>query len=203
MTLKYNFLPGESPASPLLIFVHGRAGNLLVTKTFQRYTPDSWNKLFVEAPIQDPIGGYSWWLIGENTSHEEAAENFEKEIFNILEKERIDPTYIYGLGFSQGAALLSILVQKKDTFLSGVAILAGFVFRNIKDKIEKAIPVFMAHGTNDEVITIEKAYSGKDFLISKGFDLTFVEDPVGHKIGSNGTKKLAEWFANQESAISR
>ncbi len=52
----------------------------------------------------------------------------------------------------------------------------------------------MAHGTRDEVISIERARRGAKLLENLGLPVTQVEDDVGHKIGVQGTRALRNWL---------
>lgn len=54
--------------------------------------------------------------------------------------------------------------------------------------------VFVAHGTKDEVISIERARRGAKLLASLGLPVTHVEDEVGHKVGIQGTRALKAWL---------
>jgi phospholipase/carboxylesterase len=54
--------------------------------------------------------------------------------------------------------------------------------------------VFIAHGTQDEVIAIERARKGAEYLRQLGLEVTFVEDSVGHKVGIQGTRELKRWM---------
>src|SRR5690554_2491711 len=116
MTLKYSLTKGFSPESPLVVLVHGKAGHLTIMSIFARYIPEGTAILFVEAPYPDPIGGYSWWL--EGNAPKESAKFLYEELQSIFLNENIRPEVITGVGFSQGGAILSLIVQRDPTFFS-------------------------------------------------------------------------------------
>ena len=53
---------------------------------------------------------------------------------------------------------------------------------------------FMSHGTEDEIIPLEKALETKSFLENKARNFTFHSDKVTHKISSSGIKGLSAWI---------
>jgi predicted esterase len=82
--------------------------------------------------------------------------------------------------------------------LDGLAILAGFISRVGDQSLIQGQPtVFVAHGTTDEVLSIEKARKGVNRLRSIGLTVTFVEEEgVGHKVGVQGMRALKEWVSS-------
>jgi hypothetical protein len=81
----------EKADSPLAILVHGRAGNIEVMSLFKNSIPENWHLIYVQAPIEDPIGGFSWWLVDDqNRSQATAAaanllKNFITELLAFYE----------------------------------------------------------------------------------------------------------------------
>ncbi len=79
-----------------------------------------------------------------------------------------------------------------------MGVLAGFVPSGLDDVIaQKPLSnkkVFVAHGTKDETVKIERAHEAVKLFEQAGADVKFVEDEVGHKLGSNGMKALEEFL---------
>ena len=71
--------------------------------------------------------------------------------------------------------------------------LAGFVMRDQDAVKTRDTKIIMAHGLRDETIPVDLARKGQEHLKSLGYTVDFAEDPVGHKIGPNGVKKIREW----------
>ncbi len=191
----------SNPERPLVFFVHGRAGNIDVMAPFKRSAPDSFNLIFVEAPKADPIGGFSWWLIDSTQTEseiEKAATNLKEFIDACLSYYQLKPKCRLALGFSQGAGLLSLLVQKEPQLFDGVAMLAGFVLKKQQALAcparADAAKIFIAHGLQDKTVPIEQARAGAEHLKSFGFKVEMVEDNVAHKIGVQGTRQLRAWL---------
>lgn len=167
--------------------------------TFQRCVPAGVSIVAPEAPLPDPIGGFSWWLAQEGPKREKiqgGAFELKKFIVEYLQEKNLQPRKIVAVGFSQGAVTLSLIMQEEPKMFDGVALLAGSVFKENSFQKTGDLPrVFIAHGTHDEIVPIQKAYDGRDWLLQHGFNVQFVEDPVGHKIGSLGMRGLKEFLS--------
>ena len=203
--LKHKIRLGE-PDAPIIFLVHGRAGNFDVMWTFKRAIPDHYTVIAPQAPLEDPIGGFSWWQVGAKGVREEgtaqlAAERLRSFLEKSLTHYSLTPSAILAAGFSQGAALLSVMLQRNDNPFEGVALLAGFVLRDNQAVRGKTSSVLILHGSKDDVVPIEMARLGERHLLELGYAVEFIEDPVGHKIGAGSVRALTRWvgsFAAQE-----
>jgi phospholipase/carboxylesterase len=190
----------EDPNAPIVYLIHGRAGNFDVMWTFRRCIPETFSIMAPQAQIPDPVGGFSWWqvqpiLADRKTANDEATKllNFFKE---YEAKNNLKPKQRVAFGFSQGSAILSLILQQEPEFFTGVALLAGFVIEyGEADFQNKVLPrIFMAHGNEDQIVPIDKAYSSKERLEQWGFPVEFHEDAVGHKVGAPGMRALTNWM---------
>jgi phospholipase/carboxylesterase len=198
-TLDYVDRAPASPSEPLVVLIHGRAGHKEVMLAFRRCIPDSFGLLLPEAPYEDPHdGGKSWWIINApdykeqmNSSLTQLAaliENY-RSIHNLL------PRSVIVAGFSQGGAMASLLLQEESIGnLHGVALLASFAIEKRELPLTSAPEVFLAHGTEDHIVPIEKATRSQEFFEGLGCEVLLVTDPVGHKVGRQGMRDLTEWF---------
>jgi len=200
LNLANNLRKGEAKDSPLVYFVHGRAGNLAVMSSFLNVLPRDYSVISVQGIMPDPIGGYSWWDV--NLHGQEMEERQEESVrllidFMSLAKEHYNlaPVKTLAFGFSQGAGLLSLIAQTRPDLLDGVALLSGFVIERDGLPEGSSLPeVFMAHGELDETIPIEQAIKGREYLKSKGYTVQFVSDEkAGHKVGIQGMRALKKW----------
>lgn len=197
LSLKYKAEIGSGSEAPLALFVHGRAGNHDVMWTFKRCLPANVNIISPQAPLVDPIGGFSWWHI--DLPKEERRVQIEDSLSKLLyfineaiNKYELAPSHIVAYGFSQGSGLLSLAMQREPELFDGVAILAGFVIKE-KEPRPLNIPVIMLHGENDQILKLESANENFAYLQSLGTKAELFTDPVGHKVGTSGMKKLKEW----------
>src|SRR6056300_1194110 len=63
--LRFAFRPGARSNSPVVLLIHGRAGNRDVMWAFQRTIPAGCAIVSFEAFNADRIGGYSWWDVSQ------------------------------------------------------------------------------------------------------------------------------------------
>lgn len=205
--LAFSYRLGTTTVSPLIFLIHGRAGNRDVMWLFERALPRDATIVSFQAPDKEPVpslGGFSWWDIQVPGAARSEGLNAANLIAGALHRFEslfsLVPSHRIGIGFSQGAAVLSSLLQRNVVSCDGIALLAGFVIEesdtpplNSTDKLHLP-PVYIGHGTLDEVIPLERAIQGKDFLESRGYSVSFLTDPVGHKVGVGATRGLTSWI---------
>lgn len=197
--LRFLSRPGAHARAPLVVFVHGRAGNREVMWSFERAVPTAAAVVAFEAFLPDPLGGFSWWDFEAPGSKREAIRSASKRLSFALERfvdlEGLEPSHTVALGFSQGAVLLSDAMLAGEVALDGLGLLAGLVpTPEEKPHVIGHPRVLVAHGVSDEVIRVERARQGVELLRSLGLDVTYVEDAVGHKVGIEGTRALKAWL---------
>jgi phospholipase/carboxylesterase len=198
--LKFLYRPGVSEDSPLVVLVHGRAGNRTVMWTFERNIPPESHVVSFEAFLHDPIGGWSWWDMSAPGSKREsivyAAHKLKTAIDAFIALQGIKPRTLLGIGFSQGSVLVSATASLQLVPFDAMGILAGFVFLPDEDvQLPRFPAVFIAHGTQDDTISVEKARKGAEALRLRGAEVQYIEEQVGHKIGIQGSRALKEWIA--------
>lgn len=203
MLISHTYRKSDSKAA-LVVLVHGRSGTYQVMQTFKSIIPESATVVSVQAPLNDPEGGFRWWdfnvALGiSGNSHSNAvvaAQEFVDWLKTYIDSENIEPAIILGIGFSQGAALLSCAIQLEPSLFHGIAMLAGFVVKTSlpQQGLVEQTKILMAHGSNDEIVPLSLAEDTRDFFQSRGHMASFVTDPVGHKIGVEGMKKLKLWL---------
>ncbi len=164
---------------------------------FRRCIPDHFHIIAPQAFLDDPIGGHSWWQVADTSTGKAdalaAAAKLKVFMIEALSNYGILPKCCLALGFSQGAGLLSVLIQQDSSFFAGVGLLAGFVIEGEVKSVPHQTSVFMAHGVRDSTVSLAKAKAGADFLRGFGFKVEFHEDDVEHKVGATGMRKLKEW----------
>jgi len=200
LNLLNNLRKGEAKNSPLVYFVHGRAGNLSVMSSFMNVLPRDYSVISVQGIMPDAIGGYSWWDV--NSHGQEVEQQQEKSVRMLIEfmssateQYNLEPAKTLAFGFSQGAGLLSLIAQTRPDLLDGVALLSGFVIERSGSARGSSLPeIFMAHGELDETIPLEQAIKGREYLQRKGYTVEFVSDEkAGHKVGIQGMRALKKW----------
>jgi phospholipase/carboxylesterase len=196
---RYLMPKGVAPATAVMI--HGRKGNEDVMWVFRKAVPRPWLLLAPRAPFVEDYG-YSWQLPGGSawadwSELDEGAAKLVKFVRALPRLYNADPTRIYLMGFSQGAAVAFAAALLQPDLVRGIVSLVGFApklqttpnFRPL-DKL----PVFMAAGTHDTTIPLDLAQQSAELLKSLGADLTYREYDTGHKLTARGMKDLIRWF---------
>jgi phospholipase/carboxylesterase len=201
--LKFTYRPGANASAPLVVLIHGRAGDRSVMWTFERIIPEQCHIIAFQAFLPDQLGGWSWWDMTEAGSKREAilaaAGRLSRALRAFLSLYQLNPARYVGLGFSQGAGLLSAVALGGMFDFDAIAVLAGFVFQPSEGvKLKKRPRVFIAHGSLDERISVAQARDGVAALERQGFEVQYVEEGVGHKVGIEGTRALKVWVTTQQ-----
>ncbi|HEY2146208.1 MAG TPA: alpha/beta fold hydrolase [Steroidobacteraceae bacterium] len=158
-----------------------------------------WRFVFPNAPIR-PVtinGGMpmrAWYDITglDRKAAEDAAgfQDAEREIRQLIAREverGIATTRIVLAGFSQGGAVSLYTVPRLAETLAGVMALSCYSPREATFAAERkpandATPLFMAHGTGDEVIPIMLGMKSRDFLQKAGYPVEWHEYPMAHAV---------------------
>ena len=202
MQLAFKVKRFVDPKNPSLFMVHGRGGNINVMDIFIRCIPEDFNIISIESPFSDPIGGYSWWRVDTSEDYSKSLNIIEENLRDIVKEFGLDETKLHGMGFSQGGAILSCILQKNACFFDSVLMLASFVPEIINLKISekntnlKYTKILLINGTTDEIVSKDKATKSNLYLQKIGFESEQFFEDVGHKIGREGMKKIKEWFNN-------
>jgi len=176
--------------------------------TFQRCLPPDANVIAPQALMDDAVlphspQGKSWWRADGAGDLPSKAKTSAMQVKNfMLEAEalyNLSPVKRYAVGFSQGAMLISALIQQEGSFLSGAALLAGIAVEFPNSENLAHFPVFAANGTKDEVVALERAERSKAYLEKLGCKVTSIVEDVGHKVGSTGMRALKDWFQQLDS----
>jgi phospholipase/carboxylesterase len=111
-----------------------------------------------------------------------------------------DPRRTFLLGFSQGAMMgLGVLCTTPGR-LAGVIALSGRspkgLFDCPADRTEVArVPLFVAHGTLDDVLPVSQGRAIRDEFQRLSTDFNYREFPIGHGISPDELELIASWLA--------
>ena len=202
----------STSASPRLMFlIHGLTGDENSMWVFARNLSDDYWMVAPRAlhPSQREQGGYSWRAPSEEAEDRPTMEQLRASAQALLglvdeyaESVRIDASTFDVMGFSQGAAMSSLLALLYPGRIRKVAILAGFVPGGLEELVSQrpleGKPFFVAHGTKDETVTIERARASIEILERAGAQVTFCEDDVGHKVSVNCLRALKSFFTDKQ-----
>lgn len=184
--------PAGSLSHPVLLLLHGWTGDENAMWVFESRLPQDSMLIAPRGLYTTPLGGYGWhpyranswpWVDDFNPAIEALRAILNGEHFPEADFARLGI-----LGFSQGAALAFALALLHPAEVCSLAGLSGFLpegaqalARN-RPLIDKRI--FMAHGTQDELVPVERARQAVKTLEEAGAQVTYCEDDVGHKLSA-------------------
>ena len=90
-------------------------------------------------------------------------------------------------GFSQGAAMTLMTGLRQPARLAGLIALSGYLplSRELATERHPAncdVPIFMAHGTYDPVVRLERAIQSRDVLTQLGYPVEWHAYPMQHSL---------------------
>ena len=142
-------------------------------------------------------GGYvmpAWYdIVGRNLMDQEDASGIHKSaaaIVELIEKEAsrgIAYDKIILAGFSQGCAMVLHIGLRFPHKLAGIIALSGYLPLALNVNTEKHAanahtPIFLAHGTYDPVVTLDRAQASHALLEKMGYPVTWHEYPMEHSV---------------------
>lgn len=116
------------------------------------------------------------------------------------EKARgIDAGRLVLAGFSQGGAIALQAGLRHPERLAGILALSTYL--PLRDTVEaeahaasRGVPIFMAHGTHDPLIPIDRARQSRDRLLALGYRVQWREYPMAHAVSLDEIRDVAGWL---------
>lgn len=123
-------------------------------------------------------------------------------IRNLIARENqrgIPSSRIFLAGFSQGGAIAYTTALTHPEKLAGIVALSTYIpsERLLLDELceeNKAIPIFAAHGTEDEVVSPELGIRARDFLIGQGCQPQWQMYEMPHSVCAEEIKAIGNWL---------
>ena len=196
-----------APSPRLMLLIHGLTGDENSMWVFARNLSAEYWMVAPRAPRSSQMeqGGYSWRTPDSETEDRprleqlrDSAEALIRLVDEYAASVRLQADDFDVMGFSQGAAMSSTLAFLYPKRIRKVGILAGFVPGGLEELVTQrpleGKPFFVAHGTKDEMVTIERARASIETLEQAGAQVTYCEDEVGHKVSVNCLRALKDFF---------
>ena len=196
------------PTSPrgkysTIIAIHGRGTdeNDLVPLVLSLELPDI---LLVtpRAPFEFPYGGFVWYDVSqegvpESQTFRRSLDLLCKFIEEVKNGYPVNLDRLVILGFSQGAVLAYGAGLLNPTSFRGIAALSGYIPQRSGLKLElttvSSFPVFVSHGTDDQIIPVRLARESAELLKRSGAEVTYREYPLGHGVSEDTIHDLKAW----------
>jgi len=148
-------------------------------------------------------GGYAWYDFGgegipDPPSFRDSLRLLQEFLVQIRKGYPIGPTGPILVGFSQGTVMSYAAGLLDPTTIRGIVALSGYIpsRSNLPFKWNevKGIPVFISHGTYDELIPIKLGKESAELLRNAGAKVTFREYTMGHQVTEDVLRELTSWM---------
>ncbi len=190
---EHHFIPAKSTGKFLAVCLHGRGSNLLwLRKIRHRLKLDDFSYLFLNAPdpwtSEEGHQGFSWY--GKIPEHRKGilrSLQLLERLMSELEKYGFTRDKILLVGFSQGCVMSIELALRSNIPFFGVLGISGTIFSPVDllaamPEPATQTPVFMIHGTNDELLTIDKVRPKAQIIMEEMPYFEFMEVDKGHNL---------------------
>ncbi len=146
---------------------------------------------------------YDVFDLEERRGEDEAGVRASQQLVEALiarEKARgISAARIVLGGFSQGGVMALQTGLRHPERLAGIAALSCYLplARSLPIEASQAnrdVPIFMAHGSYDDLIPVARARRSRDLLQEFGFHVTWREYPIPHAVCPEEIRDLASWL---------
>ena len=196
----------QTPAR-LLLMIHGWTGDENSMWVFARNFPADVLMLAPRGLHAAPQGGYSWRPHREGTFGRPSFTEFQDSIGRLIElvdeyqaEAGMDAGPFDVMGFSQGAAMSNVIACLFPERVRKVGVLAGFMPSGMEEIIaQKPLTgksVFITHGTQDNLVPIDRGRASMSLLEQAGAHVTYCEAEVGHKVSADCLRALETFFSN-------
>ena len=126
----------------------------------------------------------------------------QQQLEALVEREcarGIAPQRVVLAGFSQGGAIALQTALRFRERLAGTLALSTYLPLAAKLDAERnaaarEMPILMAHGTQDPMISIDHARRSRDLLVGLGYKVDWREYPMPHSVCAQEISDIAAWL---------
>ena len=145
---------------------------------------------------------YDIFSLGGGIEDEAGLRATQQHIEALIEKERargIAADRIVLAGFSQGGAVALMTALRHTERLAGVMALSTYLplagkLAAERQLVNADLPVFMAHGKADEIISIDRATSSRDALLALSYPVEWASYAMGHAVCPQEVADIGAWL---------
>ena len=103
------------------------------------------------------------------------------------------------MGFSQGCAMTLLTGLRHAERLAGLVGLSGYLPLAAHTAAERStanadVPIFLAHGRDDPMITVDRATASRDALLALGYDIEWHDYAMPHSVCMDEIADLNRWL---------
>jgi phospholipase/carboxylesterase len=195
---------------PLLLLLHGYGANETDLFSVAPYLDERFLVASCRAPITLSMMSYAWFNLGftpqgimiDEKEVEASRQALQRFIPEIVEAYQCDPAAVYLAGFSQGAMMSLAMALTTPGIAAGVVAMSGRLLpqtvAQIKDKEAMlGLPIFVVHGTRDNVVPIGHGRETRRLLAELPVDLTYREYEMAHEVSMDSLRDTTRWLTQQ------
>ena len=113
---------------------------------------------------------------------------------------------VFVAGFSQGGAVAYTTALTHPETLAGVIALSTYIpvqklLETEATTANRAVPIFAAHGSEDDVVSPELGIRARDFLVRNGYSVTWHEYPMPHSVCLEEVQEIGSWLRGRMDAL--
>ena len=209
-TLRYLAIEPDGYVSerqyPMIVLLHGFGASMSdLARLTESISSDGYVYICPSGPMSVRLGGgmlgYAWVSPSEGGLIEEAQR--VEEMLTVMLEEVMDHYQVtHGQaiigGFSQGGMVSYYYgLMKSDLFRGVVALSAKVPHAEVlrtRLPAQRNQDIFIAHGTSDEIVSIDHARESLEFLEAEGYNPVYKEYPMGHEISQDVLDDLIPWI---------
>ena len=179
---------------PLVVALHGSSGH--GADFIWNWLKEARSRGFML--LSPTSGGQTWSL--ENV--QEDLSKILKAINDLSEKSAINPEKILITGMSDGATFSMLAGLREDAPFTHIAAFSGIMPASLgqmnAERLATDRPVFLVHGTKDNIFPVETAFLTKSELEAAEVDVTLTtKKGLGHTYARDEHDSLLNWFDPQ------
>jgi phospholipase/carboxylesterase len=208
-TLRVRASQSQNPR--LLVLLHGWTGDENSMWVFARGLSTDFWMMAPRAPYSADPSGFSWRPHQPATFGRPSLEALRPAadgLIRLIDEYaasvthrglcQVDALQFDLAGFSQGAAMVNLVAMLYPHRVRRMGVLAGFVPSGLDELIEQkplaGKNVFVAHGTQDVMVPMDRARASIELLERAGAHIVYCEDEVGHKVSSTCLRALENYL---------
>jgi phospholipase/carboxylesterase len=185
----------DTEAMPTVVLIHGRGADMhdLADLAPMFDAGGGCRFIFPNAPKAfEPYPGMAmgWsWFEGWPPVHESlvaSREEMLRFIDEVLEQYPTPAGKLIVGGFSQGALMALDAGLRTAQKLAGILAMSGGLYEHDLPDLHAhaSLPVFVGHGSADDVVPVNYARRARRLLEDAGIDVDYREYPMGHQIAA-------------------
>jgi len=193
-----------------MLTLHGRGANAFDLLGLAPYIcGGKFLMICPQGPLETPIGpgasGYAWYPMSMGGPPDVGAilssrEKLQQFLDACLKRYPIDGKKLVVLGFSQGGVMAYSLALSNPERFAGLAVLSSWLPQELIPRLSisndavQSLPTIVQHGSQDQMIEIQRAKDSVERLRALRVPLTYRDYDMGHEITPRSLTDLSAWL---------